>query len=262
MKLGLSTAAYYVRLETEDAAAHIQKRFELDCVEVFLETRSEYSADFGRLVREKLNGVPATSVHPLGTAFENSVFGRSARQRADAMEIVCGVLDAAQALDAGIYVYHGNHNAKGGGVSDNFERFQEGLALMNAQAKARGIRLCWENVSWCVMSTPERVRKVRDMYPDMGFVLDVKQAMQSGFDARDFLTVMGDRLMNVHVLDCDAQGKLCLPGQGCYDFKGFFAALRSIGYDKTVILEPYSTSFSRDEEIEESIAFLRAAMRE
>lgn len=261
MKLGLSTAAYYGTLETEDAAAHIRKRFALDCAEVFLETRSEYSAAFGSLVREKLDGLAATSVHPLGTAFENSVFGRSARQRADAMDVVCGVLDAAQALGTGIYVYHGNHNAKGGGVSANFERFRDGLALMCGEAKKRGVRICWENVSWCAMSSPERVRMVREMFPEMGFVLDVKQAMQSGFDAKDFIPVMGDRLANVHVLDYDENGKLCLPGKGSYDFEGFFAALRKIGYDGSVILEPYATSFTCDEELDAALQYLRGAMQ-
>lgn len=261
MKLGLSTAAYYGRYETEDAAAHIRGRFALDCVEVFLETRSEYSAAFGALVRERLDGLPATSVHPLGTAYENSVFGRSPRQREDAMELVCGVLDAAQALGAGTYVYHGNHSAKGTPIAPNFERYREGLSRMCAEAARRGVRICWENVWWCVMSNSERVRQVRALYPEIGFVLDVKQAMQGGHDAKEFVPVMGDRLTNVHVVDYDGAGNLCLPGQGTYDFRGFFAALRENGYDGPVILEPYATMFSRDEELEAAIAYLRDAMR-
>jgi len=46
MKLGISTAAWYGHYETEDAAAHLRE-FQLDTCEVFLESFSEYSHDFG-----------------------------------------------------------------------------------------------------------------------------------------------------------------------------------------------------------------------
>ncbi len=45
MKIGLSSAAYYGQLETDEAAAHIAE-LPLDTCEVFLETPSEYTTDF------------------------------------------------------------------------------------------------------------------------------------------------------------------------------------------------------------------------
>ena len=42
MKIGLSSAAYYGQLETDEAAAHIAE-LPLDTCEVFLETPSEYT---------------------------------------------------------------------------------------------------------------------------------------------------------------------------------------------------------------------------
>ena len=83
MKIGLSTAAFYGKWEVEEAAA-LLGRYGAECAEVFLQTRSEYTREFARLVRKNLNGVPCTSVHPFGTAFENEFFARSTRQRADA----------------------------------------------------------------------------------------------------------------------------------------------------------------------------------
>ncbi len=71
-----------------------------ECAEVFFQTRSEYTREFARLTRDRLDGLPCTSVHPFGTAFENEFFGRSARQRADAMDMLRRVLDAAAELDA------------------------------------------------------------------------------------------------------------------------------------------------------------------
>lgn len=75
MKIGLSTAAFYGKWEVEEAAA-LLGRYGAECAEVFLQTRSEYAREFARLVRKNLNGVPCTSVHPFGTAFENEFFAR------------------------------------------------------------------------------------------------------------------------------------------------------------------------------------------
>ena len=69
MKIGLSSAAYYGQLETDEAAAHIAE-LPLDTCEVFLETPSEYTTDFTFRMRYNMNNFPVTSVHPLGTQFE------------------------------------------------------------------------------------------------------------------------------------------------------------------------------------------------
>ena len=133
------------------------------------------------------------------------------------------------------------------------EHFRETFA-------AHGVRLCWENVSWCQLTSPERVRAVRRACPHVGFVLDVKQAMQSGFDAVEFAREMGDRLCNVHVCDFDASGRLCLPGRGIYDFAALAMALRAAGYDGPVILEPYANLFREEAELADSLAYLRKTM--
>ena len=83
MKLGLTSAAFYGRMETEDAAGFLTQ-LDIDCCEVFLETFSEYSADFAATVRRNLGNLPCVSVHPKGTQFEPDLFGQSARNRKDA----------------------------------------------------------------------------------------------------------------------------------------------------------------------------------
>lgn len=260
MRLGLTTAAFYGRMETEDAAERL-RTFDVDCAEIFLETYSEYSAAFGALVRERLGGLPSTSVHPMGTAFENSLFSLSARQRLEAQKIFEGVLKAGQALGARIYVYHGRHNVKGTGIAANFDSVAPRIGELCDLAADYGITVCFENVSWCQMSTPERVLQVRSAYPKAGFVLDIKQAMQSSHDVSEFISAMGDKLLNVHVCDYDAGGRLFMPGQGTFDFEALGRRLRAVHYEGPVILEPYTTLYSSDEELAQSIAYLRKTMQ-
>lgn len=257
MRLGMSTAAYYGRLETDEAAA-LCAAMELDCCEVFLETHSEYNEGFGDTVRTALRGLPAHSVHPKGTQFEGDLFGKSPRQRRDALRTWEGVLAAAKAMGAKVYVYHGPTDFSRRGQGPNLVAQQGVLVELCAMAAQQGICIGWENVVWAGLNTQEHVARIRDALPDMRFVLDIKQAMRCEVDALALLEVMGDRLVNVHLCDWDADGALCLPGKGIFDFDSFFCALRRQRYEGPVILEPYPHLFENQEEIETSLAYLRA----
>ena len=260
MRLGLTTAAFYGRMETEEAGA-LLAAMDLDCCEVFLESFSEYGAAFGTLVKRALGGLPVHSVHPKGTQFEDGLFGRSPRQRADALRIFESVLAAGQALGAAAYVFHGMPDLHQRGLGPDMRTHAGTVRALCELAGSYGMRLAWENVWWCQMAKPEHVERVRDAAPEAGFVLDVKQALHIGVDPTAFLPAMRGRLLNVHVCDVDAAGALCLPGQGVFDFAPFFSALRAHGYDGPVILEPYAHLFSDPKEIEAALAALRAAIR-
>lgn len=260
MRLGLSTAAYYGRFETEDAALAIA-RLPVDCAEVFLQTGSEYEPAFAQLVRENLGSISCTSVHPTGIQFENQMFGRSLRQRRDAFAVYERVLDAANVLGAKYYVYHGRSTAQLTALAWDLEANLRVLRDMHEAAAERNIAVAWENVFWCQLTNEERIAKVRDVFPDARFTLDIKQAMRAGCDPVKMIDVMGSGLANVHVCDWMANGKLCLPGEGEFDFDALFAALRKNGYDGPVILEPYLALVESDETLMRSLEFLRSKMR-
>jgi len=256
MQLGLSTAAFYGRWETEEAAERIAL-MGMDCAEVFLQTMSEYELAFAALVREKLGGVPCVSMHPSGIQFENQMFGRSLRQRKDAFDLFRRALDAAQLLGVRYYVYHGRSTALLTPLPFNLQVNIDMLGQMDEEAAQRGMRIAWENVSWCQLTTCERIAQVRKALPDVCFTLDIKQAMRAGEDPIEMARMMGDALVHVHVCDWDKVGKLCLPGEGCFDFEKLIAALDEIGYDGSIIMEPYLALIHSDEALEQSISYMR-----
>lgn len=256
MKLGLSSASFYGRLETEDAAQHLAD-FDLDTCEVFLETFSEYSSDFGRTVRSRLGGLPCGSVHPKGTQFESDLFGRSARQRADALRIFTGVCEAGQAIGAKYYVMHGPGMINSRVVPERIHLLTVIVPQLQSIAHARGMEVLWENVSWCAVSTPENVRQLLDCLPEMNFVLDTKQAFRAGQDPLEILSAMGRHIRHVHALDWDADGKLALPGQGIMDWPRLMHQLRDLGFDGNVILEPYAWMAEDEDQLRRSLDFLR-----
>ena len=256
MRLGLSSAAFYGRLETEESAAHL-KELPLDFCEIFLETRSEYSAAFGQEVFSALNGLECLSIHPQGIQFESGLFGASPRQRRDAFETLTWVLDCGQALGARVLVFHGPPDVRGSLRPGRIARLRETVAEFCALAEARGICLGWENVSWCALKRPEDAAFLREACPGLHFVLDIKQAYQAGEDTFDFLPVLGDRLCHVHVLDWDETGSLCLPGQGVFDFPRLRRELENIGYQGDILLEPYAPQAADEGALLASLAYLR-----
>ena len=259
MQFGLSTAAFYGRWETEEAACEIAL-LGMDCAEAFLQTVSEYEPSFAALVRENLGGVPCVSMHPSGIQFENQMFGRSKRQRQDAFDLFRRALDAAQMLGARYYVYHGRSTALLKPLPFDLAANVDMVGRMGEEAAQRGLRIAWENVSWCQLTTCERIEQVRAAMPDVSFTLDVKQAMRAGEDPIAMARVMSDSLIHVHVCDWKVDGKLCLPGEGCFNFKKLFEALSELGYGGSVILEPYLALISSDEALKKSITYLRTLL--
>lgn len=259
MKLGLSTAAFYGRWETEEAAQYIAS-LPLDCCEAFLQANSEYTPAFARVMREKLGGMPCTSVHPLGVTFENGLMSRSPRQRREAMDTFCRVLDAGAAMGAGCYVYHGRNSPQLEPLPFDLQANADVIAPLCEEAARRGMALAWENVFWCQLTTPRRVALAREAIAPVRFTLDIKQAMRAGCDPMQFIPAMGERLINVHVCDWDASGRLCLPGEGVFDFRAFFAALCQQGYCGPVILEPYLALIAGEDALLRAIAYIRSAM--
>lgn len=239
MRLGLTSAAFYGRLETEEAAAHLQK-LGLDCCEVFLETFSEYTPDFASCVHACLQGLPCVSVHPKGTQFEPDFFGQSARQRNDAFHLINRVMDAGQTLNARYYVMHGPVSVIGRITLDRIRRLEEQFTLAQQAAQAHGMEILWENVYYGAVSSVEDFRRIRERLPELNFVLDVKQSWRGNIDPNEIVREVGGWIRHVHILDHDADGNLCLPGEGIFDLDLFLRLLRDKGYPGDIIIEPYA----------------------
>ena len=73
----------------------------------------------------------------------------------------------------------------------------------------------------------------------------------------DMLRAMRGHVRHLHVLDWTADGKLCLPGRGVFDWQQFARVLREDGFDGAVILEPYAQLVESEQALLESICFLR-----
>ncbi|NCA93466.1 sugar phosphate isomerase/epimerase, partial [bacterium] len=152
--------------------------------------------------------------------------------------------------------FHGHARLKSKPYNVDWTRIGSRCAEINALCREYGISLSYENVHWALYNNPKFYRQLKEFAPEVRTTLDIKQAMQSGISAYEYLDDMGDSLSTVHVCDYSEDGRLCVPGQGCFDFTRLFAELFRRGYDNPVLLELYSGDYKNFDEVKRGYEYL------
>lgn len=259
MRIGLSTASYFQKMQIEDAIPDIGAHGVRDC-EVFLNTFSEYQPAFVEMLAERLNAAKLNvfSVHPMSMQFEPQLFSIHPRQREDAVNLYERVLSAGERFGARCYVMHGPARLFGGVKNIELNRIAPILLELAARAQKHGIQLTLENVSWCVFNEPEFGARLQALtHGEIKHTLDVKQAVRSGYDPMDFIHAVGEHIVNVHL--CDATKlpsggvRYAMPGFGEYDFVSMFNLLASKGYQGPAFIEVYSDMYDEIPALYESL---------
>ena len=264
MKVGISTASIFNKTMVEDIPAMLAP---LGCreIEVFLNTFSEYRADFVRLLRKRIDdaGLAVYSVHPMSSQFESQLFSIHPRQKADALAIYREALHAARILGATHYVMHGSPHLGGTAKNLELERIAPIFRELLDVAAEYGITLCLENVSWCFFHAPAFGAELKERLGDhrLKFVLDIKQAVRSGEDPFAFVEAVGEDMENWHLCDYafDEAGKLSLkmPGQGQCDFLNLAKAMVGKGYSGPAFIEVYSDMYTDLQELKSSFDHMK-----
>ena len=254
MKVGISTASLFLRKNNEEALP-LFDAWGVPCAEVFLTSFCEYAPAFAHTLAAAKGGVEIHSVHVLNTQYEPQLYAEHPRVLEDANGWLREVLASANILGARNYTFHGIARLKRT-FRENWQRFSAITAQIYETCRAAGVRLCYENVEWALYSRPGLFALLKKDCPDLGGVLDIKQARITGYDWREYLADMGESLATVHVSDVTAEGKMCLPGQGVFDFAELFARLRGIGFDGAVLIENYARDYDEPEELRRSFEYL------
>ena len=254
MKVGISTASLFLRKNNEEALP-LFDAWGVPCAEVFLTSFCEYAPAFAHTLAAAKGGVEIHSVHVLNTQYEPQLYAEHPRVLEDANGWLREVLASANILGARNYTFHGIARLKRT-FRENWQRFSAITAQIYETCRAAGVRLCYENVEWALYNRPGLFALLKKDCPDLGGVLDIKQARITGYDWREYLADMGESLATVHVSDVTAEGKMCLPGQGVFEFAELFARLRGIGFDGAVLIENYARDYGEPDELRRSFEYL------
>lgn len=257
MDIGISTASFFSKFPTEETFDIIRHLGFKTC-EVFLTTFREYEASFVELLKDKVDNINIYSLHTLNQQFEPELFNRVQRTREDCEFFFKQIAFAAKCLGAKSYTFHGPALLKRRKYVHDYNWISTRLGQLNdilAKYTSDNCEIAYENVHWTYFSDPEYFKNLRNLC-NIKACLDVKQAFQSGFKVNDYIEVMKDRLVNVHLCDFTAEGKLCMPGKGIFNFVQLFKSLLEIGYNGPLMIEVYSNNYEDFEEIAISKDFL------
>ena len=256
MKVGISTASLFGRYYTEDALEKLNE-LGVDVAEVFLESYSEYTKKFGKILKKKKGNVDIHSIHTLTTQFEPQLYSLNDRAREESFKLLDGTLQAGQTIGAKYYTFHGVARIKRVPIHINFERVGELTNKIIDACKKHDMLLSYENVHWAYYNYIGFFSTLKKYCPDLKGTFDVKQARQSGVDYREFINEMGSDIVTAHLSDINSDGKMCLPGRGETDFDEMFSRLRDVQFDGSLILEVYKTDFESMDELLESYEFVK-----
>jgi len=261
MEIGLSTASLFSKAKTE-AAFEILRKLDISVCEVFLSTLSEYKDDFIDSLAQAKGNIRVHSTHALTNQFEPELFNPQERTRKDCEEIFLQVAKADKKLGASYYTFHGPGKFKRLPYVHNYEklgkRVQE-LYEMLLLATNGKTQMSYENVHWTYFNEPEYFLNLKK-YTEVKTCLDIKQAFLSGYDIYDYVDVMADRLVTLHLCDFDENGKLAIPGKGSFDFEKLFRVLLQKGFDGAALIEVYANNYDTFDELRWSFDHLNECL--
>lgn len=242
MYSGVSTASLFLREMNEDALT-VLNGLGVRATEIFLTTLSEYTQEFAHLLASRKGDLQVNSVHVLNTQFEPQLFGGHPRAKKDAFDILDTAMSGAEVFGAKYYTFHGITRLKKNSVPPDPARLAPSFrAILDACAE-HGVRLCLETVHWALYNEPGLFRPLAAACPDLLGVLDVKQARLSGYPYPMYIKDMEGHISHVHLSDVDERGRICLPGEGNFDFEECLRRLRDAGFDGAAIIEVYPDNY-------------------
>src|SRR5699024_5689811 len=186
-------------------------------------------------------------IHPFTSNSESLYFFTSYPGRLqDGLMIYRPFLRAAQKLGARVLVFHGAT------LQNRMDILQSAVNLRvldRVALEEEGVTVAEGNVGRGRGEDPDYVVQLREYYPELRFVLDVKQALRSGHHPLEYVEKLGDSIIHVHISDSSPQQD-CLPvGQGEMDTLAFLQHLKQEGFSGAVLQELYRESYRQQSEV-------------
>ena len=262
MDIGLSTACFYP-LETELAVEKL-KETGVKKAEVFLNSVSETDSEFCAMLKKRFDDaeIEIVSVHAFVAMHEPFLFSDYKRRQDDAIEIYKKNINASKILGAKFHTFHGARQEM---FYDGFdyEKFGETITFLSDIAGEQGLKLAWENVSWCLSKNPCFIKKVLPHIKSehFGFTLDLKQARRASFNYLEYLGIFKEKLLNIHISDANEKSDCLLPGEGNVDFSAVLREIKRTGYDGDFIIEVYNEAISGMQNLKKSVDFMKGILK-
>ena len=89
------------------------------------------------------------------------------------------------------------------------------------------------------------------------FVFDTKQAVRKEYNPFDFLDVLQEKIIHIHLSDHGKNGDCLLIGEGDMNFNEFVAKLKKYSFTGSIILELYSNGYKKIDDLSDNLSYFR-----
>jgi len=256
MKIGVSTASLFLRNYNEDALIKFNE-LGIAATEIFLASYSEYTKEFGKILKNNKGNIDVHSVHVLNTQFEPQLYSNHLRALNDAYFYLENVMKIAKILKAKYYTFHGIARLKKTPIVSDFKIIGEKTNKIIECCEKFNIKLAYENVHWAYYSYAGFFSELKKYCPKLKGVLDIKQARQSDINYREYIKDMSDNIVTVHLSDYNDKGSIVLPGKGLFDFETLLKELKDNNFDGAMLIEVYKDDFNNLIELKQSSDYIQ-----
>ena len=220
-------------------------RLGFDILEIAASPLPFYTKDQIRALRDcaKNNGIRLTAGH--GPSPEQNIASADPAVRANAMEFYKKLFDVMGQLEidligGGIYSYWPVDYTKPIDKEGDWKRSVEGIREMAHIASQYNITLCLEVLNrfegYLLNCSEEGTRFVKEVNePNVKVMLDTFHMNIEETSIGDAIRTAGSLLGHLHTGECNR----LVPGKGRTPWREIHDALRDIGYDKAVVMEPF-----------------------
>ena len=256
MEIGISSACLYP--DTIENCLKTVGELGVKTCEIFINCPSEMNPPVInelKSIREYYD-LQIRSIHPCTSGFETFMFfTRYQRRNLDSVDFYKKYYETANILGAETVVFHGALSTS----EMTPEQYAGYYRPIHEAARAQGIYLAHENVREHLCCQPKYMKQLADLIgEDFRAVLDNKQCRRSGTSEFEFIDLLGDKILQVHLSDFDDTRDCIAPGKGKYDFKKLFEALKNTGYDKSALVELYRHGFGESNELGDAVKYLNS----
>ena len=249
MRAGVSSACFF----PQETACSVEKlaQWKIPQIEIFFNSFQELKPDYLERLRSccQAGETKIVSIHPFTSNSESFYFFTDYPGRLqDGLAIYRHFLRAAQQLQAQLLVFHGASIANDLPIEQSARHF----ATLDRMAQEEyGITVAHENVVRSRSRDIEYLVQLREAYPQLKLVLDVKQALRAGYEPFEYVEQLGESVIHVHISD-STQEEDCLPvGSGDAHLKALLGALQGTGFAGCVLQELYRSSYQEEQEVRE-----------
>lgn len=258
MEIGMSSACFYPEMDVENSV-EIMKNLGFDCGELFLNSPSEFNEEFADILLEKTNlhNFNVVSIHGFSSFFEPYLFSEYERRRKDMRKYFTGLCKLGRKIGAESYTFHGMRMVDKHRIlkEDLIKRYNE-ISYIAAENE---IKFSQENVSWCISSDMNFLSELKETIKNpLYFTLDLKQANKAGKNPVDYIKLMNDKLINLHINDYDKDNVCLLPGEGEVNYREIFSKLKEVNYKGNAIIEVYRSNYENYSDLSDCKKFLES----